>query len=131
MIFDYDHPETWPADVVYFLDNHRAVLNDWLGAQCFASPYQYDEIIRELFAVLRNHEILAWHSTRLTEREITRIVAEGMELPTVGDTDAADRCSGGAGRISAGDREAVQAPAPGGLVDAARANLVSVHTPAP
>ena len=83
MIFDYDHPETWPADVVSFLDDHRAVLDDWLGAQCFASPYRYDEIIRELYAVLRNHEILAWHSTRLTEREITRIVAEGMELPTV------------------------------------------------
>lgn len=82
MIFDYDQPDTWPGDVCSFLDANQAVLADWFGAQRFVSPYQYDEIIRQLYAVLRNHEILAWHSTRLTETEIARILAEGMELPT-------------------------------------------------
>lgn len=83
MLFDYDKPETWPLEVVDFLDENRFVLDDWLTEQRFASPYQYDEIIRQLYAVLRPHDILAWHNTRLTAREAAGIVAEGMFLPSV------------------------------------------------
>lgn len=39
MLFDYDKPETWPADVIAFLDGHLAILEDWVTDQRFASPY--------------------------------------------------------------------------------------------
>lgn len=39
MILDYDSPATWPADVVHFLDESGAILDDWHGDQRFASPF--------------------------------------------------------------------------------------------
>ncbi|WP_225883346.1 hypothetical protein [Sphingomonas aliaeris] len=83
MLIDFDRPETWPADVVDFLSGHLEVLCDWLGDQQFASPDQFDQIIGELAEVIRPHDILAWHCTRLTAREAGVIRAEGMFLPTV------------------------------------------------
>jgi hypothetical protein len=83
MLLDYDHPESWPTDVVRFLDVNLVVLDDWLTERHFASPYQYDEVIRQLYTALRPHDILAWHNTRLTARETASIVADGMFLPSV------------------------------------------------
>ncbi len=116
MLIDYDQPETWPADVVAFLDGHLAILEDWVTDQRFASPYQYDEIIGELYAVLRPHNILAWHNTRLTEREAAAIVANGMFLPSV-DTlmkriDAAQAEGAFPAAIAAGFKRRHQADSP-------------------
>ena len=59
MILDYDAPATWPAEVINFLDGTLAILDDWHGDQRFATPYEYDDIIRRLYAVLEPHDILA------------------------------------------------------------------------
>lgn len=83
MILEYDAPATWPAEVINFLDGTVAILDDWHGDQCFATPYEYDDIIRRLYALLEPHDILAWHNTRLTAREADAILANGMFLPSV------------------------------------------------
>lgn len=83
MLIDYDRPVTWPLEVTTFLEANRAVLEDWLTDQRFASPHHYDAIIRDLSDVLLPHNILAWHNTRLTRREAAAIGANGMYLDQV------------------------------------------------
>ncbi len=83
MIIDYDSPEEWPPTVSAFLDEHLELLTDWFGDQAFATGRQYDAVIWQLSDLLRPHDILAWHCTRLREPEAAVILQAGMELPSV------------------------------------------------
>ncbi|RSU72136.1 hypothetical protein BRX37_20230 [Sphingomonas sp. S-NIH.Pt3_0716] len=66
-----------------FLGEHFDLLNDWVTAQRFATGSQYDRLVERLGELLRPHEILAWHCTRLLPHERAGILAKGMHLPSV------------------------------------------------
>ncbi|MDJ0276011.1 hypothetical protein QLH51_04225 [Sphingomonas sp. 2R-10] len=83
MIIDYDDPTHWPPTISAFLEEHHVFFADWFGDQTLATGPRYDALIWQLSALLRPHEILAWHCTRLREPEAAMILKAGMELPSV------------------------------------------------
>lgn len=83
MLLDYDQPAGWPQTVIAFLDEHLDVLEDWLTTQRFATGSQYDRLVEPLGELLRPHDILAWHCTRLLPHERAAILEGGMDLPSV------------------------------------------------
>ncbi|WP_449470254.1 hypothetical protein [Sphingobium chungangianum] len=82
-LLDYDDPASWPSEVVVFLDEHRAALEDWGTSQRFTTGQQYDRLIEGLGEALQPHEILAWHCTRLMAHEVADIATGGLTPPSV------------------------------------------------
>lgn len=83
MLFDYDHPAAWPQAVTAFLDDHFDTFEDWLTTQRFATGSRFDRLIEQLGELLRPHDILAWHCSRLLPHERANILEGGMDLPSV------------------------------------------------
>ena len=82
-VIDQDTPQTWPADVLEFLDEHYQLFLDWETNHKNVSAAKYDEAICGLQDALRPYAIKGWHCTRLTEAEVASIVANGMQLPNL------------------------------------------------
>jgi hypothetical protein len=83
LLLDYDHPAGWPPAVTAFLDEHLDLLNDWVTTQRFATGNQYDRLVEQLGELLRPHQILAWHCSRLLPHERRAILEAGMSLPSI------------------------------------------------
>jgi hypothetical protein len=82
VLVDYDHPESWPPTVITLLDEHLDLLDDWATTRRFATGFQYDRVVERLGELLRPHDVLAWHCSRLMVHERVSILAEGMDLPS-------------------------------------------------
>lgn len=92
-----DSEETWPPEVVRFIERHQALFDDWNGPASEArvrdresdrdenghrfGARHYDRAVRELEALIKPHTLRAgYHCTRLTESEIAGILRSGMQL---------------------------------------------------
>lgn len=80
-IINPDRAETWPADLVAYLNTHGDLLANWELRTALVSPKEYDRTIYGLRDILNKYSLIGWHCTRLTEMEITGIIESGMELP--------------------------------------------------
>src|SRR4051794_24126793 len=81
-----ENEATWPAPLIDFLDRHADVFRKWEerrtgkgGEPVTAS--EYDDSVRGLRTALLPYLLHGYHCTRLTDREIERIVSDGMHLP--------------------------------------------------
>lgn len=77
-----DRPDTWPASLTAFLISRYDLFHDWeqRSPQC-CSPMEYDSAIGDLGAALKPFRLRGWHCTRLTDDEISSIMASGLKLP--------------------------------------------------
>jgi hypothetical protein len=77
-----DRPESWPADLLAYLNEHYDRLRGWeLPGHGDVSAQEFDRTMYGLREVLERHSLLGWHCTRLTDSEIEEIVTNGMRLP--------------------------------------------------
>lgn len=70
---------TWPIEAVNFLEANHSEFFGWECMCC--SPEnagRYDALVSEFRNILRNHSLVGYHCTRLTEQEIRNIRSEGM-----------------------------------------------------
>lgn len=75
--------QTWPREVVEYLDQFGAILKPWALKRRArndpaASAAEYDETIYRFRAVLRSHALHGYHCTRLTDEEVSEIIRNGM-----------------------------------------------------
>jgi hypothetical protein len=80
-IINLTYAETWPADLVAYLNTHCDLFANWERGAGLVSPKEYDRTIHGLRDILNKYSLVGWHCTRLTEMEIATIVESGMELP--------------------------------------------------
>jgi len=80
-IIDLEGVESWPIELTTYLDAHHGVFLDWGTDPARVDAATYDRAIIGLTDVMQPYAIVGWHCTRLTNREIARIGAEGMQLP--------------------------------------------------
>src|SRR5258708_29269230 len=90
---------TWPLDVVEYLDKVGQVFLDWErnsrpGENITKKVQRYEESHLGLTDVLIKYSVHGYHCTRLTEKEINIILKSGMKLPnlhtltlSIGDLD--------------------------------------------
>ena len=78
-LLDLDAPDTWPADLLGFLDRHHGLFLAW--EEGTARWQDYDPAIDGLRELLARHALVGWHCTRLTDRERAVIAHDGMQLP--------------------------------------------------
>jgi hypothetical protein len=86
MPMDFNDENTWPADVLAYLDEQRGLFLNWEKStdgseRRTAAPKQYDRALEGLRAVLNNHTLHGYHCARLTAGEIEHIENNGMQLP--------------------------------------------------
>jgi hypothetical protein len=82
-IIDLDHTQTWPRDLIAYLETHYDLIANWERQTSLVSAQDYDRTICGLCDVLKNYALTGWHCTRLTEAEIAAINTHGMQLPNV------------------------------------------------
>lgn len=83
-VVDLKSVSMWPTPLLAYLDAHHDVFLDWANGPVRVDAATYDRAIYGLIDVLQPYAIVGWHCTRLTDREIAAIVAEGMQLPDTG-----------------------------------------------
>ncbi|MFA5952221.1 MAG: hypothetical protein WC807_18275 [Hyphomicrobium sp.] len=87
MILNLDEPAAWPKPLAEYLDQNHDLFLSW-ERQGEGTPgrkvsgFEYDQAIYGLRAVMRPYSLIGLHCTRLTDREIDHILAEGMQLPS-------------------------------------------------
>src|SRR5258708_6367768 len=79
---------TWPLDVVEYLDKVGQVFLDWKrnsrpGENITKKVQRYEESHLGLKDVLIKYSVHGYHCTRLTEKEINIILKSGMKLPNL------------------------------------------------
>lgn len=74
-------PAFWPESLRAFLAAHHELFLDWATGPKRFSATAYDRAIYQLMELLQPYSLLAWHCTRLTEREIDAILSGGMQPP--------------------------------------------------
>ncbi|WP_327461650.1 hypothetical protein [Brevundimonas sp.] len=79
-----EKPETWPAELMRPLNEHRDVFIDWSQGPSEFSGRDYDFALGEVASELQGYSLTGWHCTRLTDVEIDLITRDGME-PLSGD----------------------------------------------
>lgn len=83
-VVDLESVSMWPTPLLAYLDAHHDVFLDWANGPVRVDAATYDRAIYGLIDVLQPYAIVGWHCTRLTDREIAAIVADGMQLPDTG-----------------------------------------------
>ena len=83
-----DRENTWPADVLKFLELHSQTFLSWelhtIGRfRQKIDPPAYDRATIGLRSVLNSHLLHGFHCTRLTKEEMQQIERDGMSLPDV------------------------------------------------
>lgn len=72
---------TWPADVIEYLEKN---LRSFFGWECActrnASAQEYDSAIYGMRELLKEHSLIGYHCTKLTENEIESIRENGLLL---------------------------------------------------
>lgn len=81
VLIDVDAPESWPVELLSFLDAHHHLFLDWETGPETVDAKAYDEAVYALSDALVPYAIRGWHCTRLTNEEIAHIIAEGLQLP--------------------------------------------------
>src|SRR5947209_4746171 len=85
-IIRLDSEETWPADLLDYLELKRELFLAWelhrmgMTAAC-VSPSEYDSATYGLRHVLSSHVLHGYHCTRITDSEIENILLNGMRRP--------------------------------------------------
>ena len=80
-LIDLDQPNSWPAELYGFLEDHHDLFRWWeTKTGCVSAP-MFDEAIGGLANALLPYELVGWHCTRLTDVEIEGISRNGMQLP--------------------------------------------------
>lgn len=79
LIIPYDIA-TWPEDVMEVIERHYATLSEWEKQVHNISGDEYDAAIIDMGECLMAHNLLGYHSTKLTQVEIDDILANGMTL---------------------------------------------------
>jgi len=80
-LFDLEAPDSWPNDLLVYLNRHHSLFLDWQTKPGKVAPYTYDQAIYGLRDVLQPFAIKGWHCTCLTKAEIATIISTGMQLP--------------------------------------------------
>ncbi len=80
-VLDLDSPQSWPEELLAYLDKHHDLFLHWETQQGNPSPPVFDAALRGLGDVVQLYEILGWHCTRLTDSEAGEILCKGMKLP--------------------------------------------------
>lgn len=83
LIIDLESPTSWPEDVKNYLVEHYDAFHRWELGLAGRSHLEFDPAIEGLAQVLCHHQLIGYHCTRLTDRELQVISAKGMQLPTV------------------------------------------------
>lgn len=78
-LLDLDAPDTWPVDLLGFLDRHHGIFLGWEAGT--ARWQDYDPAIYGVRELLHGYSVIGWHCTRLTEWEMAAILRVGMQLP--------------------------------------------------
>lgn len=78
---DLEWPQSWPTSISRFLNDHYDLFLGWETKQGGVSPQMFDRAVDGLSKVLRPHQMLGWHCTRLTDTEVKEIYRNGMWLP--------------------------------------------------
>jgi hypothetical protein len=78
---DIEVPDSWPDDLLAYLDRHHRLFLDWETEPRKVTPFTYDRAIYGLRDALQPYAISGWHCTRLTKPEIATIISTGMQLP--------------------------------------------------
>jgi len=81
MAIDFNDEQTWPADVLSYLEQNHDLFLAWESRTGSVTAGQYDNALHGLRAVLNSHELHGCHCTRLTMSEIRHIASSGMQLP--------------------------------------------------
>lgn len=81
IIIDLERPETWPSNVLSFLEAHYELFLDWESPDGEVGARSYDKAILNLRAVLAPYFLKGWHCTKLTPSEIQAVTTVGMSLP--------------------------------------------------
>lgn len=85
VIIDSNRIETWPPDVILYLQNADTVFANWKNVsskyeeQVLAAK-EFDKVIYGLKPILSSYYLHGYHCTRLTEDEINTILSNGMTL---------------------------------------------------
>lgn len=79
-IIEVEDEETWPNELLTFLEENKAKYLSWKGLikDKAVSGFEYDEIIKRLENILKNYAIIGYHATRLTDFETGYIHENGM-----------------------------------------------------
>ncbi|MFC3706262.1 hypothetical protein ACFOOL_16050 [Devosia honganensis] len=80
-VLDLTRPALWPAELLDALDEHKALFAAWERGDGSISGQAYDRAIYSVTSALQPYVVKGWHCTRLTEHEISHILAEGLQLP--------------------------------------------------
>ena len=80
-LVDLDHPENWPIELLSVLNHHYELLRNWEERTKTRDANAYDQAICDIDAAMRPFAIKGWHCTRLTDEEISSILAHGLQLP--------------------------------------------------
>lgn len=81
IIINLERPDTWPPDVLAFLEAHYELFLDWENSDGEVSARSYDKAIYGLRDVLAPYFLKGLHCTKLTPDEIQLIKTGGMSLP--------------------------------------------------
>ena len=82
IVISIEDETSWPTELVSFFDAN----NDIFYSRETSKGYDYrmhDIAILNLEEILNNYLLHGYHCTRLTEREINRILKTGMSLPSL------------------------------------------------
>jgi hypothetical protein len=82
IVIDFNEVESWPSDLLSYLDIHHAVFLGWATGQNRPTSRTYDRAVYGLDAVLQPYALTGWHCTRLTNGEVSEITTNGMGLPS-------------------------------------------------
>ncbi len=85
MLLDLEKPESWPADLVEFLEAHYGLILGWERQSYDNTPItvtgrSFDKAIAGICPILEKYFLRGWHCTKLTETEIANIEAHGMQM---------------------------------------------------
>lgn len=88
LLLDLERPETWPRDLLSYLDAHHDLFLGWElqgegRASRQVSAQAFDRAIYGLLDVMDPYYLTGMHCTRLTQDEIAAIIREGMGLPNL------------------------------------------------
>jgi len=89
VIINLERPETWPSDVLRFLEANYELFLDWESPDGEVGARSYDKAIYGLRDVLAPYFLKGLHCTKLTSEEIHKIKTLGMSLPN--ETTLANR----------------------------------------
>lgn len=80
-LIDLEVSDSWPKEVRDYLNRNYQIFFNWESGSGVVLPQQFDAAIGGLRSTLESYLLRGWHCTRLTDREIATILAEGMSLP--------------------------------------------------